>query len=277
MALLSQVIQKDPVRGMIYGPSGCGKTTLLGLLAQYEEFRPIYFFDFDLRIQSLRARLDPQYWDYIDADPYRDQQVQGESVVYMMAKIDKLVPAGFKTAIVDSATFCMKAIMSRVLALDGQKPPTFTPQLQHYMAQISTFEELVQRMCGSPKLNVFFTAHEDTNKDEITGRLFKGLDLTGKAANRIPGYFNELWHCEVLQQSGKESEFRVRTRSDMLYPARTTYRSLQAVEKQEEIWPRVLKERQAGIGTVSAPSTGEISGAASPAAKFPSSSTGKPA
>lgn len=242
----------DPVRAMIYGTSGGGKTTLVGLLAQYEQFRPIYFFDFDLRIQSLRARLDQQYWDFIESDPYRDQQVQGESVVYMLAKIDKLVPLGFKSAVIDSATFCMKAIMARVLALDGQKPATFTPQLQHYMAQISQFEEIVQRLCGNPKLNVFFTAHEDTNKDEITGRLFKGLDLTGKAANRIPGYFNELWHCEVLQTSGKEPEFRVRTRSDMLYPARTTYRTLQAVEKQEEIWQKIIKERAAtGAGVAS--------------------------
>jgi hypothetical protein len=228
---------------MVYGVSGSGKTSLLGLLAQFEEFRPIYFFDFDLRIASLRARLDPKYWDFVESEPYRDQKVQGESIVIMQAKIDKLVPLGFKTAVVDSATFCMKSIMSRVLAQDGAKPATFTPQLQHYMAQISTFEELVQKLCGNPNLNVFFTAHEDTNKDEVTGRLFKGLDLTGKAANRIPGYFNELWHCEVLQQSGKDAEFRVRTKSDMLYPARTTYRTLQPVEKQEEIWHKILKER----------------------------------
>jgi hypothetical protein len=29
----------------------------------------------------------------------------------------------------------------------------------------------------------------------------------------------------------------------MLYPARTTYRTLQPVEKQEEIWHKILKER----------------------------------
>jgi len=242
--LLSQTINRDPIRGLIYGTSGSGKTSLLGLLAQYEALRPIYFFDFDLRIASLRARLDQQYWDFVDSDPYRDQNVQGESVVYLQAKIDKLVPAGFKSAVVDSATFCMRAVMAKVLAADG-KPATFTPQLQHYMAQISTFEEVVQRLCGNPKLNVFFTAHEDTNKDEITGRMFKGLDLTGKAANRVPGYFNELWHTEVFQQSGKEPEFRVRTRSDVLYPARTTYRTLDAVERQDLIWEKILAERKA--------------------------------
>ena len=243
MPPLSQLINADPIRGFIYGVSGSGKTSLLGQLAQYEEFTPIYWFDWDLRIASLQARLDKKYWDRVLMDPYRDVTVPGEAFVLMQAKIDKLQKEGVKTTVVDSATFCMKGIMQRVLAADG-KGPTSNPQLQNYMQQISLFEEVVSRLCGKKDLNVFFTAHEDTQKDDITGRLFKGVDLTGKAANRIPGYFNELWHTEVTATMTSPPEFKIRTRSDAIYASRTTFRGLEAVETQSQIWQKIIKERE---------------------------------
>jgi trans-aconitate methyltransferase len=92
-------------------------------------------------------------------------------------------------------------------------------------------------------MNIILTAHEDTSKDEITGRLFKAIDLTGKLAQRIPGYFNEFWHTEVVQQTGKDPEFKVRTRSDQVYAARTSYKGLQTLEDQGKIWEKIIKER----------------------------------
>jgi hypothetical protein len=128
-----------------------------------------------------------------------------------------------------------------VLYLDGGKLATTTPQLQHYMQQMSLAEEFISKLCGSGR-NVVVTCHEDTSKDEMTGRLFKAVDLTGKMANRIPGYFNELWHCEVRQQPGKDPEYVIRTRSDSIYGARTSFRSLLTIESQGEIWPKILKQ-----------------------------------
>ena len=238
---LNEILTAQYVRALIYSPSGTGKTTVAALTALYPELRPVYVADWDMRIESLRARVPQEYWQYVISDPYRDVVIGGEAFTKFQSKVEKLEGEGIKTLVIDSGTFCMKAIMNRVLTLAG-KPTTDTPQLQNYMQQQSLLEDLVAKTCAK-KLNFIFTCHEDTSKDEVTGRLFKAVDLTGKMANRIPGYFNEIWHCEVTQSTGREPEFRVRTRSDQTYAARTSFKSLDSLEKQELIWPKILAER----------------------------------
>lgn len=242
---LSDLVSNDPPRALVYGPTGAGKSTLAGLMAMHPNFRPIYIADWDLRIASLRRKLPSEVWQYIEVEPYRDVNLQGEAFTKLQAKIERLASEGFKTFVNDSLTFCTRAVMARVLMLDGNKPPTFTPQLQHYMQQISLVEELVSRAC-SKNLAVIMTCHEDTQRDEILGRLYKAVDLTGKSANRIPGYFNEFWHCEVLQTSQKEPQYSVRTRSDMVYAARTSFKTLDPVEPADAIWGKIVKEMTAG-------------------------------
>lgn len=239
---LSELISKDPPRVLAYGPTGAGKSTLAGLMAVHPELRPIYIADWDLRIASLRRKLPNEVWQYIEVEPYRDVNIQGESFTKLQARIQRLPGEGFKAFINDSLTFCTRAAMARVLMLDGNKPPTFTPQLQHYMQQISLIEELVSRACSMP-MAVVMTCHEDTQRDEVLGKLYKSVDLTGKSANRIPGYFNEFWHCEVTQSSANpEPKYSVRTRSDMVYAARTSYKTLEAVESADVIWGKIVKE-----------------------------------
>jgi hypothetical protein len=238
---LSDLISKDPPRALVYGPTGAGKSTLAGLLALEPTLRPIYIADWDLRVASLRRKLPAEVWQYIEVEPYRDVNVQGEAFTKLMAKLERLQGEGFKAFVNDSLTFCTRGAMARVLMLDGNKPATFTPQLQHYMQQISLVEELVSRAC-SKNMAVIMTCHEDTQRDEVLGRLYKAVDLTGKSANRIPGYFNEFWHCEVIQSSQKEPQYSVRTRSDMVYAARTSYKTLEAVELSDVIWGKIVKE-----------------------------------
>ena len=238
---LSDLVTNDPPRALVYGPTGVGKSTLAGLIALHPCFRPVYVADWDLRIASLRRKLPAEIWQYIEVDPYRDVNIQGEAFTKLQAKLERLQSEGFKTFVNDSLTFCTRAVMARVLMLDGNKPATFTPQLQHYMQQISLVEEFVSRAC-SKNMAVIMTCHEDTQRDEVLGRLYKAVDLTGKSANRIPGYFNEFWHCEVIQSSQKEPQYSVRTRSDMVYAARTSFKSLLPVEPTDEIWGKIVKE-----------------------------------
>ena len=238
---LNELVSNDPPRVLEYGPTGAGKSTLAGLIALHPQFRPVYVADWDLRIASLRRKIPSEVWQYIEVEPYRDVNIQGEAFTKLQAKLERLPAEGFKCFVNDSLTFCTRAVMARVLMLDGNKPPTFTPQLQHYMQSISLTEELVSRAC-SKNMAVIMTCHEDTQRDEILGRLYKAVDLTGKSANRIPGYFNEFWHCEVLQTTQKEPQYCVRTRSDMVYAARTSFKSLQPVELAEEIWGKIVKE-----------------------------------
>ena len=244
---LSDLVSNDPPRVLAYGPTGAGKSTLAGLIALEPRWCPVYVADWDLRIASLRRKLPASVWQNIEVEPYRDVNLQGEAFTKLQAKLERLPAEGFKTFVNDSLTFCTRAVMARVLMLDGNKPPTFTPQLQHYMQQISLVEELVSRAC-SKNMAVIMTCQEDAQRDEILGRLYKSVDLTGKRANRIPGYFNEFWHCEVIQSSQKEPQYVVRTRSDMVYAARTSFKTLEAVEPADGIWAKIAKEY--GPGTV---------------------------
>lgn len=238
---LDQILNNDPIRLLLWSQSGGGKTTLAALMAQYEELRPLYFMDFDLRIASLQAILPKECWPFISSDPYRDNKIQGEAFLMGQAMIDQLEPKGFKTVVVDSFSFAMQAIMNRVLAIDG-KPATSIPQLQNYNAQKSLAVDFISRLCAK-NINVVVTCHEDTDKDEVTGRLFKSLDLTGKLAGKMPGYFNEFWHCEVSQEPGKMPTYMVRTRGDLIYAARTAYK-LEALEPQAKIWGKIMEQRR---------------------------------
>lgn len=242
MPTLDQTLNKDPLRILLWSASGGGKTTLAGLTALHEELRPVYFFDWDLRIASLQAIIPPEVWKYISSDPYRDDKVAGEAYILMLGKLEKLEKEGFKTVVFDSFSFGMTGIMNRILALDG-KPATAIPQLQNYNGQKSLAVDLISRLC-SKNFNIIVTCHEDTDKDEVTGRLFKALDLTGKLAGKMPGYFNEFWHCEVTQLTGKEPQYVVRTKGDMIYAARTSYK-LNQVELQSEIWQKIIAQRKA--------------------------------
>ena len=253
MPSLNETLKVDFMSLLAYGPSGAGKTTGIAWMAAYEEFRPIYFFDWDLRIASLKAKIPSELWQFIHSDPYRDDKVQGEALIFMQAKMEKLEKEGFKTAVIDSASFMMNGVMNRILALDGNKPSTSIPQLQHYNAQKSMVTDIISRFC-SKKMHVVMTCHEDTDKDEVTGRLFKSLDLTGKLAGKMPGYFNEFWHAEIQQLTGRESQFVFRTRGDMIYAARTAYR-LDAIEPAETIWGKIVAQRKERIAKIEAASS----------------------
>ena len=246
MPQLSEVISAHQDTVLLYGVSGSGKTTLWGRMAEYERYSPIFCADFDLRLTSLRASLDEKLLSNIYFEEFRDSNVQGDSYVRLesisrnLGALNAKHGVVFKTLVIDSGTFLMDSIMARVQLLDGGKSARDNPHLQHYMAQQSCLRELIQRFtsCG---LHFVFTAHEDTDKDEVTGRMFKNLALTGKSAQKTPGYFNELWHTEVKAPKPTESEpsFVVRTRSDAIYSARTSYKFLTSVEPQTEIWKKI--------------------------------------
>ncbi|KKK54906.1 hypothetical protein LCGC14_3079930 [marine sediment metagenome] len=240
MSDLASIIQKDPVRALIYSDSGKGKTSLIGLAALYEEFSPIYIFDWDLRITSLRATIPSAHWHKIESDPYRDNQVGGEAFTKMQALVGRLDPK-FKSWAIDSFTSLLEGSMAHVLALDS-KPPNSVPTLRNYGERQSIIKRLITTMCAK-NLHLFVSCHERTAKDEVTGRLFKSFDMDPALQNRIPNYFNEIWHVEINQTTATGNQYMIRTRSDMTYSARTTFKTLADLEHQDKIWPKIIAER----------------------------------
>lgn len=241
MPTLEETASKDPIRAAVWGKSGAGKTTLAGLMAQYEEFRPIYFADWDRRIVSLRARIPREFWPHIHSDTFGDTGVQGGGYTAFEARM-LTVEKEFKTVVIDSMTFMLMGLMNRVLVIGGNRPSTSNPQLQDYLSQQSMVKDMLQKLC-SKKINVICTFHEANDKDEYSGRVFKAFAITGKLTETVPGYFNEIWHCDISPASpGQEPDYIVKSKSDGVYMARTTFKSLKASEKQGDFWPKIMNE-----------------------------------
>lgn len=242
MPTLAETAGSDPIRAAVWGVSGAGKTTLAGLMAAHEELRPVYFADWDRRIVSLRARIPKEFWPYIHSDVFTDTNIQGGGWTAFEARMMSIHTAGFRTIVIDSMTFMLMGLMNRVLLLDGNRPSTSNPQLQNYLTQQSMVKDMLQKLC-SKKINLIVTFHEANDKDEYSGRVFKAFAITGKLTEVVPGYFNEIWHCAIAPNNpGQEPEFIVKTRSDGVYMARTTFKMLKAAEKQTDFWPKVVEE-----------------------------------
>lgn len=247
--LSKSLLTLPPIIALVYGTSGSGKTSLIGEAAKHEELRPIYIADFDLRIQSLRATLSIEEMSHIYSDYYQDDKFQGtawmdfEKIGNDPKQVDLKYKLEFKTFVMDSLTFAMRAQMARIQFLNGGKPPSTAPTLPEYGSQTSGMLELLTKLrsCGK---NIIVTAHEAGSKDDVTGKMFKTLDVTPSML-KTPGLFNEFWHTEILTLAGKEPEFVVRTRGDMIYSARTSFKTLDTLEKQSLVWPKIIAQIKA--------------------------------
>ena len=232
-------------RALVYGRSGTGKTSLLGKVLELDEMCPLYVFDFDLRLNSILAVVNRQrVVDGLTYDQFRDSTQPGRAFTDAEAKlreIERDIKAGKgpRTVGLDTLTFMEKSIMGRTLQLDG-KPPTFPPQLQHYKTVISTIEDFISKLCAL-NCNVIVNAHEDIDKDDITGQMVRGIGVTGKKLPSIlPGYFNEVWYAEVMAVPNKAPEYRVRVQGTNIISARSVYSNkLEPIEGQG-IWKKLL-------------------------------------
>lgn len=218
---------------LIWSPSGKGKTTLAG--TGRKAFGPMYFWDFDLRIQSLTG-LDIDYDQYFDFDIRRPTAY--DKAFAKLEAMEALARKGelpYSALCCDGLTSLATASMNKAFAMVNTFMPNTKrmgdgkvqiPQMQDYMAQMTCIEDFIRKLNSLP-CHTIVTAHEDSDKDEVTQKIFKNLAVTGKLAGRLPGYFNEVWRMEVSDRAGADGKlqqfFKVRTRPDSIYTARTSY------------------------------------------------------
>ena len=76
------------------------------------------------------------------------------------------------------------------------------------------------RDMASLPCDCILTGHDDMDKDEVSGKMFVHLMITGKLQKRIPLLFDEIYHTDTVETS-KGLGYRFLTRKTGLYQART--------------------------------------------------------
>lgn len=243
----SELVKDKNKRVLLYSRSGGGKTSLVGKVLEVPEMCPLYVFDFDLRINSILAVVDhASIIQYLTYDQYRDGAQPGSAFSNAEAKLRELGVAiktgtGPATVALDSLTFMEKSLGSRVLMMDG-KPANSPLQLNHYKIIISQLEDFISKLCALD-CNVIVTAHEDVDKDEITGAVSRGIRVVGKALPSVlPGYFNEVWYAEVHAGTVQSPapQYKIRTSPTNQIIARSVYTGRIDPVETQDIWKKLV-------------------------------------
>ena len=266
--LLDLLKEPEPLLKILnWCPSGRGKSWLAATFPS-----PLYFFDFDGRIQSvlpvaIKRNKKIDFDSYLAADP--------TSYDRAFKKLEELIhakPFPYKTVVCDTLTSLGDISMARgmptaqkfyghrrpTINVPGVMQPVEVPVMQDHQTSGALISKFVNTFYILP-CHVILNAHEAEDKDGITNKIFKNVAVTGKQSIKIPGIFSELWRMEMEIKAGpdgKNKEYhRVITRPDHLYSARSCYADALAEFEEADfdvIYPKITswiaaKRKELGI------------------------------
>jgi len=191
---------------LLIGAPKSGKSCLAG------QFPRPYFVDIDNNLGSVRrhlSKLDSTkefFYDTVTEDaagkpldtPFRYEYLT--KLVLEACKSDKI-----DTIVIDSLTTLTDLILSHIMRVNGRT----VLQIQDW----GTFQQLLLKLVYALRSSgkyIIFTAHEETQKDEVSGIVMYKLSLPGQLKDKLAAYFSDIWHTEV-DQKGSEYKFIVRT------------------------------------------------------------------
>jgi GTPase SAR1 family protein len=201
---------------LLYGPMGSGKTNLLRTARQ-----PVLLHSFDPggtktvrdEIKAGQIIADTRYEV---EDPMNPTAFQAWDNEYHRLKNGGVFNK-IGTFAIDSGTTWSSAAMNVILKRAGR--PGSTPQQNDYLPTMVLLENAIKDMTSLP-CDVILICHEDTDKDEASGRLYVGPLFIGKLKYRIPILFDEVYYATTKETSSGVNYFLL-TRSTGLYKART--------------------------------------------------------
>ena len=201
---------------LIYGPMGSGKTNLLKTCRL-----PVLVHSFDPG-GSTTIRDEVAAGKIIVDNRYEVDNVKFPHVAADWDKeYDRLKRGGIfeqlGTFAIDSGTTFSQAFMNAVLAKANRAGGT--PQQNDYLPTMVMLENAIKDMTALP-CDFIMLCHEDTDKDEATGRMFVGPAFIGKLKYRIPILFDEIYFASATETSSGPN-YKLLTRTTGLYKART--------------------------------------------------------
>lgn len=191
MSNLKDRARSDRIHAMVYGESGAGKTHLLGT------FPNPFILDTDYGLESLRGRdIDyEEFYTTIEDDDAKDRWPALLETVEVFTKNPT-----HETLSVDSLTTTCDVVVAHVLA----KNRRVALQLQDYNEIFNELTKLLVRLRRCPT-HAILTAHEETIRDEHTGKLSIRPMAIGQAfPKKLPIFFNNIF-CALVETPKRSS------------------------------------------------------------------------
>ena len=219
----------DSYNVLIYGPSGTGKTEFAGTWAEEGE---LLYLDSDIGITTIKAssRIPDTLKARIRRVPIIDQSpdphitqpigwLTAKGVVESISKTGAFGNCKPKTIVLDSITTISGMIMSYVLH-SNRKAVDAQPTLPDWGKQIEEFKRFINMSRSLKGVNFICIAHEQMDKDELSGRVWCLPLITGKFAQQLGGYFDEMYHSRV-DQVGATHAYKLDTKATGLITAKS--------------------------------------------------------
>lgn len=184
---------------LLIGESGSGKTSFLAGMP-----KP-WIADFDGKVVSgaeFLRKHKPAQLAHVEYEDYASMKgapiLPANKVNSDLGKFKTQVPFPYETVGLDSlTTFSDHSMEYLIKANPGVVKRMATqgvqlPVLQDYQMARIWFKQFIGAMLALP-CNVVMTAHIQTEKDEVTGRIIRSPMMAGKLAQELPIYFGEVW------------------------------------------------------------------------------------
>lgn len=222
---LSELKTEGSAKILVWGASGAGKTVFAAGFPY-----PILYLDFDLKADSaaLFYKNDKERLENIDVRQL-GETMGVSSPIDALEKIikDELIPqqkAGvmkYKTIVIDSLTTFSSAVLNHIILTNpGVKRVAsrqgVQPNISDYGILRREFQKLIPGLLSLP-CNVVMLGHIATDKDEITGQVFRGPHMDGSFARDLPIYFKENYFAFV----NDKKEHMLQTQSSSTHTCRS--------------------------------------------------------
>lgn len=208
--------RSNTFNAIIYGGMGTGKTNITRTCR-----RPVLIHSFDPGgTKTVRDEVEKGDF-FVDTRFETEDPMKPTSFKLWDEEYHRLKQGGMfdkiGTYVIDSATTWSSAAMNVILQKAGR--PGSTPQQNDYLPTMVLLENAIKDITTLP-CDVILICHEDTDKDEASGRLFVGPLFIGKLKYRIPILFDEIYYA-CTKETSSGVNYQLLTRATGLYKART--------------------------------------------------------
>jgi len=227
---------------LIQGPPGSGKTWLLQTFPP-----PVYVFDFDGGVDTLRNVEGIEYDTYVDP-PSPNQPTAWAAFVRMLNNFVQQKEGRIQkgTLAIDSLSSMMLMLQHYVMQHSKQKNPWARPSLPDWGTMISNVQELFMEF-RCLNMTVAITCHEQQTMDEVERTHLITPNVPGRSLpSDIPKWCDGVYRLEVTQSPKGELSRVLRTVSTSRVNCKTKLLGLEPVEEPNYL--RLLEKNRAAEG-----------------------------